>query len=72
MWRALLSRIFPSNGMLPNICTLQRQNCPPTFYQRSVQFASVPRLGGSFCLGRVFLRVEGGSGAYIACLCVHT
>lgn len=72
MWRALLSRIFPSNGMMPNIFTLQRHNCPPTFCQRSVQVASVPRLGGSFCLGRVVLFLEGGSGAYIACLCVHT
>ena len=62
MWRALLSRIFPSNEILPNIYTLRRLNCPSTFYQQSLQFASVPRASGSFCLGRVFLRVEGDSG----------
>jgi len=78
MWRALLSRILPSNGMLPNICTLQRQNCPPTFISRpysSLLFLAWEDIyvsGGFLCLGRVVLCVEGDSGASFAWLCVYT
>ena len=78
MWRALMSRIFPSNGILPKFFTLQRQNCPPTFISRpysSLLFLAWEDIyvsGGFLCLGRVVLCVEGGSGASFACLCVHT
>ena len=73
-----MSRIFPSNGILPKIFTLQRQNCPPTFISRphsSLLFLAWEDIyvsGGFLCLGRVVLFLEGGSGVYIAWLCVYT
>lgn len=72
-----MSRIFPSNGILPKIFTLQRQNCPPTFISRpysSLLFLAWEDIyvsGGCFCARRVFLCLEGDSGAYIACLHVY-
>ena len=59
--RALMSRIFPSNGILPKIFTLQRQNCPPTFISRpysSLLFLAWEGLsvsGGCFYAWRVVL-----------------
>ncbi len=78
MRRALISRIFPSNGILPKIFTLQRQNCPPTFISRLYSSLLLPAWediyvsGGFLCLGRLFLRAEGDSGASFAWLCVYT
>ena len=73
-----MSRIFPSNGVLPKIFTLQRQNCPPTFISKpcsSLLFLAWEGFyvsGGFLCLGRVVLCVEGDSGASFAWLCVYT
>lgn len=56
-----MSRIFPSNGILPKIFTLQRQNCPPTFISRphsSLLFLAWEDIyvsGGWFCVWRVIL-----------------
>lgn len=56
-----MSRIFPSNGILPKIFTLQRQNCPPIFISRpysSLLFLAWEDIyvsGGFLCLGRVIL-----------------
>ena len=59
--RALMSRIFPSNGIPPKIFTLQTQNCPPTFISRpysSLLFFAWEDIyvsGGWFCVWRVIL-----------------